>query len=67
MTVLVIWNILLSTILIGFVVVVGRLIEEIEAIKSWYPFCDLLKIQGRVRDLTGENKNGNIHSRGRTS
>ena len=45
MWLLIIWNIFLTTSFIFLILVIGKLIEQIEAIKSWYPFCELLKIK----------------------
>lgn len=45
MWLLIIWNIFLTASFIFLILVIGKLIEQIEAIKSWYPFCELLKIK----------------------
>ena len=49
MTALIIWNSLLTIILVSSIIIriliFGKVIEQIEAIKSWYPFCELVKIK----------------------
>ena len=49
MTALIIWNSLLTIILVSSIIITilifGKVIEQIEAIKSWYPFCELVKIK----------------------
>lgn len=40
---MIIWNIILTALLLHCVLCIGKLAREIEAIKSWYPFCELLK------------------------
>lgn len=46
---MIIWNSILTVILISWIIItiliLGKIIEQIEAIKSWYPFCELLKIE----------------------
>lgn len=46
---LIIWNSLLTIILVSSIIItiliLGKIVEEIEAIKSWYPFCELVKIK----------------------
>lgn len=46
---MIIWNSILTVILISWIIltilILGKIIEQIEAIKSWYPFCELLKIK----------------------
>lgn len=46
---LIIWNSLLTVILVSSIIItiliLGKIVEEIEAIKSWYPFCELVKIK----------------------
>ena len=46
---MIIWNSILTVILISWIIIsiwiLGKIIEEIEAIKSWYPFCELVKIK----------------------
>lgn len=45
MGVMIIWNICLTALMLHLILCIGKLAEEIEAIKSWYPFCELLKIK----------------------
>ena len=49
MTALIIWNSLLTIILVSSIIIIililGKTIEQVEAIKSWYPFCELVKIK----------------------
>ena len=47
---LVIWNIIIS--FIAITALFGSYVntEEIDAIKSWYPFCELLKIKIPEKD-----------------
>lgn len=46
---MIIWNSILTVILISWIIIsiliLGKIIEQIEAIKSWYPFCELVKIK----------------------
>ena len=41
---LIAWNVLLTILVVILTKAVAKLIEQVEAIKSWYPFCELLKI-----------------------
>ena len=50
---LIIWNIILTILCLHFMLCIGKLAKEIEAIKSWYPFSQLTKI--RVKDLSKED------------
>ena len=49
MGLLIIWNSILTAIVvflfIFMILIVAKIIDEIEAIKSWYPFCELMKIK----------------------
>ena len=49
---MIIWNICLTILCLMLMFCIGRLAREIEAIKSWYPFCEMLKI--KVDDLEAE-------------
>ena len=58
---MIIWNSILTVILISWIIItiliLGKIIEQIEAIKSWYPFCELLKIKvdkGEFKGRTDE-------------
>ena len=42
---LIIWNVILTMLCLHFILCIGKLTHEIEAIKSWYPFCELVKIK----------------------
>ena len=46
---LIIWNVILTMLYLHFILCIGKLAKEIEAIKSWYPFCEISKI--KIRDL----------------
>ena len=54
---LIIWNSILTVILIFWIIftilILAKIIEEIEAIKSWYPFCELVKIKIDKGELKG--------------
>lgn len=54
---LIIWNSLLTVILVSSIIItiliLGKIVEEIEAIKSWYPFCELVKIKVDKGELKG--------------
>lgn len=49
MGLLIIWNSILTVIVvflfIFMILILAKIIDEIEAIKSWYPFCELMKIK----------------------
>ena len=49
MGLLIVWNSILTVIVvflfIFMILIVAKIIDEIEAIKSWYPFCELMKIK----------------------
>ena len=55
----------LTVLTIGFIAQgwhIHQLEEEIEAIKSWYPFCEILKIKIPEQDdfeWEGKNENSN--------
>ena len=46
---MIIWNSILTVILISWIIftilILAKIVEQIEAIKSWYPFCELVKIK----------------------
>lgn len=46
---MIIWNSILTVILIFWIIftilILAKIVEQIEAIKSWYPFCELVKIK----------------------
>lgn len=54
---MIIWNSILTVILISWIIIsiliLGKVIEQIEAIKSWYPFCELVKIKIDKGELKG--------------
>ncbi len=56
---LIIWNSLLTIILVSWIIIsiliLGKIIEQIEAIKSWYPFCELMKIKIDKGELKGRD------------
>lgn len=49
MGLLMVWNSILTVIVvflfIFMILILAKIIDEIEAIKSWYPFCELMKIK----------------------
>lgn len=49
MGLLITWNSILTVIVvflfIFMILILAKIIDEIEAIKSWYPFCELMKIK----------------------
>lgn len=49
MGLLIVWNSILTVIVvflfIFMILILAKIIDEIEAIKSWYPFCELMKIK----------------------
>ena len=45
MGVLIVWNVLLTMLVVILTKAVAKLIDQVEAIKSWYPFCELLEIK----------------------
>lgn len=48
--ILVIWNLILSFLVLKAIVVSEDNEDEIERIKSWYPFCEILKIKIPEKD-----------------
>ena len=44
------WLLILTIIIIAQGKMITDLTEEIEAIKSWYPFCEILKIKIPEKD-----------------
>ncbi len=60
MGLLIAWNSILTVIVvflfIFMILMFDKLIDEIEAIKSWYPFCELLKIKIDKGELNVEDK-----------
>lgn len=44
------WLFVLTIIIIAQGKMITDLMEEIEAIKSWYPFCEILKIKIPEKD-----------------
>lgn len=60
MGLLITWNSILTVIVvfsfIFMILIFVKIIEEIEAIKSWYPFCELLKIKIDKGELNGKDK-----------
>lgn len=54
---MIIWNSILTVMLISWIIItiliLGKIIEQIEAIKSWYPFCELVKIKVDKDELKG--------------
>lgn len=42
---MILWNILLTILVLIQGVVIRDLIDEVEAIKSWYPFCEIMKMK----------------------
>lgn len=44
------WLLILTIIVIAQGKIITDLMEEIEAIKSWYPFCEILKIKIPEKD-----------------
>lgn len=57
---MIIWNSILTIILIFWIIftilILAKIVEEIEAIKSWYPFCELVKIKIDKGELNVEDK-----------
>ena len=49
---LIIWNICLTIMVLILMVALGRLIELVEAIKSWCPFCKLSR--DKIKGWKGE-------------
>ena len=49
------WLFILTIIIIAQGKMITDLTEEIEAIKSWYPFCELLKIKIDKGELKGRD------------
>ena len=60
MGLLIIWNSILTAIVvflfIFMILILGKIINEIEAIKSWYPFCELMKIKIDKGELNVKDK-----------
>lgn len=60
MGLLITWNSILTVIVVFLVIfmilILAKIIDEIEAIKSWYPFCELLKIKIDKGELNVEDK-----------
>ena len=52
---LIIWNIVLTFLLWTVILVSKKNYDEIEAIKSWYPFCEIMKIR-IPKDKGGDDK-----------
>ena len=44
------WLLILTIIIIAQGKIITDLMEEIEAIKSWYPFCEILKFKIPEKD-----------------
>lgn len=42
---MILWNILLTILVLAQGVIIRELLDEIEAIKSWYPFCEIMKMR----------------------
>lgn len=60
MGLLITWNSILTVIVvflfIFMILILAKIIEQIEAIKSWYPFCELLKIKIDKGELNVKDK-----------
>ena len=60
MGLLIAWNSILTVIVvflfIFMILMFGKIIDEIEAIQSWYPFCELLKIKIDKGELSIKDK-----------
>lgn len=56
---MIIWNSILTVILISWIIftilILAKIVEQIEAIKSWYPFCELVKIKIDKGELKGRD------------
>lgn len=48
--ILVIWNLILSGLILTVIAASYNNADEIERIKSWYPFCEILKIKIPEKD-----------------
>lgn len=59
MGLLIAWNSILTVIVvflfIFMILIFAKIIDEIEAIKSWYPFCELMKIKIDKGELNGKD------------
>ena len=59
MGLLIVWNSILTVIVvflfIFMILILAKIIDEIEAIKSWYPFCELMKIKIDKGELNGKD------------
>ena len=59
MGLLIAWNSILTVIVvflfIFMILILAKIIDEIEAIKSWYPFCELMKIKIDKGELNGKD------------
>ena len=42
------------------ILILAKIVEEIEAIKSWYPFCELVKIKIDKGELKGRDDDNTI-------
>lgn len=47
---LIFWNLVLSFLVLTSIICCKKNDDEIEAIKSWYPFCEILKIKIPEKD-----------------
>lgn len=60
MGLLIAWNSILTVIVvflfIFMILILAKIIDEIEAIKSWYPFCELMKIKIDKGELNIKDK-----------
>ena len=61
---MIIWNSILTVILISWIIftilILAKIVEQIEAIKSWYPFCELVKIKIDKGELKGRDDDNTI-------
>lgn len=61
---MIIWNSILTIILVSWIIfmilILAKIVEEIEAIKSWYPFCELVKIKIDKGELKGRDDDNTI-------
>ena len=59
MGLLITWNSILTVIVvflfIFMILILAKIIDEIEAIKSWYPFCELMKIKIDKGEFNGKD------------